>query len=180
MTQYLIRTNKEEKKTYVLKVDKPAENIGLIYTDFNLVSGKRDIILEDLVNPSSNKAIAQIHLYRNGNIVSVNSRKKELSAFTEKGEFKEDGMIIPYQKTPKNILLSNPEYKKLEAMGIIHAYFLGDASALSHVFCFEKGGNLSGIIYEKRADDAAALKGLSLVLAQRIENQDFIFEFIKK
>ena len=65
-------------------------------------------------------------------------------------------------------------------MGLTHAYFLGELSSLSQVFCFEKGSDLSGIVYAKESDDISALKGLSLVLAKRIENQKFIFEFMKR
>ena len=71
-------------------------------------------------------------------------------------------------------------YKGLEKLGRTHAYFLGEKSSLSHIFCFEKDGDFSGIIYSKKSDDENALRGLTLVLAQQIENQDFIFEFIKK
>jgi len=180
MAQYLIRTNREEKKTYVLRVDNPTEIIGLIYTDFNLALKNRDISLEDVVNPLLNKQIVQIHLYQNGNIISINSRKKELSSFTEIGEYKEDGLVIPYRKMTKDILLSKSEYKSLEEMGITHAYFLGEKSMLSQVFCFEKDGNLSGIVHTKEMDFDAALRGLTLSLAQRIEDQEFIFEFMKQ
>ena len=65
-------------------------------------------------------------------------------------------------------------------MGLTHAYSLGDRSSLSQVFCFEKDVNISGIIYAREPDNFSALKGLTLVIAQRIEEQDFIFEFMRK
>lgn len=180
MAQYLIKTDKDEKKTHILRIGNPIESAGLIYTDFNLVPENRDIATEDIVNLLSNKTIAHIHLYKNGNVISVNSRRKELSAYTERGEYKEDGIIIPYRRIAKDVLVSRPEYKTLEEMGVIHAYFLGGRSALSQVFCFEKDGNLSGVVNTKERDDVAALKGLTLTLAQKIEDQEFIFEFMKK
>jgi len=180
MIEYLIRTNREERKTHLLRVETPSEVAGLIYTDFSLNPGDRDILLEDVVNPLSNKAIAQVKLYQNGNIISVHSKRKELSAFTNSGEYKENGIIIPYKKMIRDTLLSRPEYKSLNEMGVTHAYFLGDKSNLSQVFCFEKDGNTSGVIHTKERNNNIALQGITLALAQKIENQDFIFEFIKK
>ena len=180
MVQYLIRTNKDEKKTYILRVGTPAEIAGVIYSNFNLNLGNRDISTEDIVNPLSNKSIARVELNQHGNVVAVKSKRKELSAYTPNGEYKEEGIIIPYRKIAKNILLSRPEYKSLEEMGLTHAYFLGDRSSLSQVFCFEKDADISGVVYARESDDISALKGLALVIAQRIEQQDFIFEFMRK
>ena len=180
MAEYLIRTDNQERKTHVSRVGTPAEVAGLVYTDFNLKLGNRGIASEDVVNPLSDKAIAQIHLYQNGNVIYVNSRRKELSAFTENGDYREDGVIIPYRRMAKDVLLARPEYKALEEMGGTHAYFLGDMSSLSQVFCFAKGSDISGVIHSREADDVSALKGLTLVLAQRIEDQEFLFEFVKK
>lgn len=180
MTQYLVRTDKNEKKTHILRVGTSAEVAGMIYTDFNLGLGNRDISTEDIVNPLSNKSIARVQLYQYGNIIAVNSKKKELSAYTQNGEYKEEGIIIPYRKITKDVLLSKQEYKTLKEMGLTHAYFLGDKSSLSQVFCFEKDADISGVIHARESDDVSALKGLALVLAQRIEDQEFVFEFIKK
>lgn len=180
MAQYLVRTDKNEKKTHLLRVGTPAKVAGILYTDFNLQLGNRDITSEDIVNPLSNKSIARVELYQHGNVVSVRSKRKELSAYTQDEEYKEAGIIIPYRKMSKDVLLSRPEYIALEEMGLTHAYFLGDRSSLSQVFCFAKNSDISGVIYSRESDDTSALKGLSLVLAQRIEDQEFIFEFIKK
>ena len=180
MAQYLVRTDNDEKKTHLLRVGTPAEIAGIIYSDFNLRLGNRDISAEDVVNPLSNKSIARVELYQHGNIIAVRSKRKELSAYTQNGEYKEGGIIIPYKKMSKDVLLSRPEYKTLEEMGLTHAYFLGDRSSLSQVFCFAKDSDISGIIHSREPDDNSALRGLSLVLAQRIEDQEFIFEFMKK
>jgi len=180
MAQYLVRTNKNEKKTYILRVGTPAEIAGVIYSDFNLNLGNRDISTEDIVNFLSNKSIARVELNQHGNVVAVKSKRKDLSAYTQNGEYKEEGIIIPHRKIAKNVLLSRPEYKALEEMGLTHAYFLGDRSSLSQVFCFEKDADISGVIYARELDDLSALKGLALVIAQRIEEQDFIFEFMRK
>jgi len=80
----------------------------------------------------------------------------------------------------KDVLLSRQEYKALEEMGLTHAYFLGYESSLSQVFCFEKDTDISGVIHAREADDVSILKRLALVLAQRIEDQEFVFEFMKK
>ncbi len=180
MAQYLVKTNKDEKRTYILRVGTPTEIAGIIYTDFNLNLGNRDISTEDIVNPLSNKSIARVELYQHGNIVAVRSKRKELFAYTQNGECKEEGIIIPYRKMVKDVLLSRLEYKALEEIGLTHAYFLGDRSSLSQVFCFEKDSDVSGVIHSREPDDLSALKGLSLILAQRIEDQEFIFEFMKK
>ncbi len=180
MAQYLVRTNKDEKKTYLLRAGTPAEIAGIVYTDFNLCLGTRDISAEDIVNPLSNKSIATVELYQHGTIVAIRSKGRELSAYTQSGEYKEGGIIIPYRKICKDVLLSRPEYKALEEMGVTHAYFLGDGSSLSQVFCFKKDSDISGVIHARESDDNSALKGLSLVLAQKIEDQEFIFKFMKK
>lgn len=179
MAQYLVRMDKDEKKTHILRVGTPVEVAGMIYTDFNLGLGNRNISTEDIVNPLSNKSIARVQLYQHGNIVAVNSKRKELSAYTQNREYKEGGIIIPYRKMAKDVLLSRQEYKALGDMGLTHAYFLGDISSLSQVFCFEKDTDISGVIYTRETDDVSALKGLALVLAQKIEDQEFVFEFIR-
>jgi len=180
MEQYIIRTSEKEKKTQIMRVGTPVEIVGTIYTDFNLHLGNRGITEEDIVGPLSNRSIGKIELYQNKNIIAIKSKKKEISAYTLEGEYKEEEIIIPYRKISKESLLAKPEYLALEEMGLTHAYFLGELSSLSQVFCFEKGSDLSGIVYAKESDDISALKGLSLVLAKRIENQKFIFEFMKR
>lgn len=180
MNQYLARTDKEKKKTYILKVGNTQELEGVIYTDFNLRLGNRDISAEDITNPKTNKMIAQVELYKEGNIVSITSKRKELSAYTQNGDYKEDGIIIPYKRVAKDVLLSRTEYRQLKEMGLTHAYILGDTSPISQIFCFEKDSDICGIIYAGKDDNMSALKGLSLVLAQRIEDQEFLFEFMKK
>jgi len=180
MIEYLVKTDKQDKKTHILRVGNPITRLGMVYTNFNLLPKIRDISKEDIINPNTNKEIGEIRLYNEGNIISVKSKRKELSALTQFGEYKENGVIVPYRKLTKAVLLSKKEYKTLEEMGVTHAYFLGDKSPLSHIFCFEKDGNFSGVIYAKEPDDNNALRGLTLALAQKIEDQDFIFEFIRK
>ena len=182
MANYIIRTDKGQKKTYIVRVGTTQKNLGVVFTDFNLHLGIRDITIDDIVNPDNNKSLASIRLYQNENILSVNSKKKELSALSLHGDYKEEGIIIPYRKLTKSMLLSKEEYKALEEMGVTHAYFIGDKSPIAQVFCFEKEGDISGIVYARNPDDdkpSVALKGLTLVLAERIENQDYLFEFLK-
>lgn len=126
------------------------------------------------------KEIGIINLYQHENILSVNSKGKELSSLAKLGEYKENGIITQYRKLTKAFLSSNEEYGGLENLGLTHAYFLEDESPLSHIFCFEREGDFSSIIYSKEADDLNALRGLTLAFAQKIEDQDFIFEFVKK
>lgn len=179
MAQYIIRTDKNRRHTYILKAGDHAETIGMAYTDFHLRPGNRDISSEDIVEPLSNKTIAQARLHQEGNIIAVSLKGKEISAYTKQGEYKENGIIIPYRKMMKDVLLSRQKYEALKNAGLTHAYFLGENSSLHQVLCFEKDSDISGIIQAKGADDISALKGLSLVLAQRVENQEFIFEFMR-
>jgi len=55
-----------------------------------------------------------------------------------------------------------------------------EESDISRVLCYEKNRMLSGVITTRQSDDLSALKGISLVLAQKIENQDYLFEFMKE
>ena len=180
MAEYLIRTDKEERKTHIIRVVRPAEIAGLIYTDFKLQSGNRDINLEDVVNPASNTRIAQVHLYEKGNIISVTARGRELCAVTLGEEYREEGVIIPCRMLPKEVLLAGQHYQELAGLGVTHAYFLGNNSAISQVFCFERDGNISGVVHTKEQDDTSALKGLALTLLKRIKTQEFIFEFMRR
>ena len=180
MIEYVIKTDKKDKRTHILRAGTQTTRLGMIYTDFNLSPETREILTEEIIDPRTNKAIADIRLYNHGNIISVNSKRKELSAMTQFDEYKEDGIIVPYRRLTKAVLLSKEEYKTLEEIGITHAYFLGEKSPISQVFCFERDGDISGVVYSRDSNDTNALKGLTLVLAQRIEEQDFIFEFIRK
>jgi hypothetical protein len=180
MTEYIIKTDKEDKKTHILRAENPAVRLGMIYTDFTILPETREIFTEEIVDPRTNKAIANLEVYNKENILSVNSKREELSAITRDGEYREKGVIIPYSKLAKASLLLKKEYRPLKEMGVTHAYFLGEKSSLLQVFCFEKDGDLSGVVYSRDANDTSALKGLALVLAQRIEEQDFIFEFMRK
>ena len=155
------------------------DRLGLIYTDFSVYHGTRDILREDIVDPKTNRPIGSVTLYRKDNAISVCSGKKEVSALTQKGKYKEDGKVVPYRKLTRQVLLAKEEYRSLEDMGITHAYFLGKKSSLDHVFCLRKGKDLAGII-EAEDSDVNALKGLTLVLAQRVEDQDYIFDFMRK
>ena len=180
MIEYIIKTDKKDKKTHILRAGTPTTRLGMIYTDFNLSPETREILTEEIIDPKTNRAIAEIRLYNDGNTISVNSKRKELSAMTQFGEYKEVGVVVPYRRLTKAVLLSKDEYKALEGMGITHAYFLGGRSPISQVFCFERESDISGVVYSKDSNDDNALKGLALVLAQRIEKQDFIFEFMRK
>jgi len=180
MVEYIIKTDKKDKKTHILRAGTPTVRLGIVYTDFNLSPETREISTEEIIDPKTNKAIAEIRLFNNGNVISINSKREELSAVTQFGEYKEGGVIVPYRRLTKAVLLSRPEYKSLEEMGITHAYFLGESSPISQVFYFERKGDISGVVYSKDSSDNNALKGLALVLAQRIEDQEFIFEFMRK
>jgi hypothetical protein len=180
MTEYIVKTDKQDKKTHILKIGNPVARLGMIYTDFTLLPKIRDISKEEIINPDNNDEIGKIRLYLGGNIISVNSKRKELSALMDNGEYREEGIIIPYRKLTRQFIISKEEYKGLEKFGITHAYFLGEKSSLSKIFCFEKDGDFSGVIYSKESNDENALRGLTLALAQQIENQDFVFEFMKK
>ena len=179
MRDYLIRTDRETKKTHIVRLGTPNESVGMIYTDFNFYQGMRDIALEDVVDLQNIK-IARVKLFGDKDLIDVRNKQGELSAFSRDHEYTENGVIIPYRKLSKTQLLERPEYTVLEEMGITHAYFLAEKSDLSQVLCYEREGELSGVVTAKKDSDLVALKGLSLVLAQKIEDQDYIFEFVRK
>ena len=180
MNRYLIRTNSEEKKTQIVRLGNPMERLGMIYTDFLIRPENRDITKEDIVNPSTNKPIGQVKLYGRENLIAVRVNGKDIASFNRDGRYFERGKIIPFVRYGKKDL-SSEKYAKLMNMGIDHAYSLGKDSTLSHIFCFERNGGLASIVFGKKEtveiDDA--LKGLALSLAKRIENQDYVFEFLK-
>ena len=62
MSRYLIRTDKKERKTQIVRIVDPLERIGIIYTDFLLKPESRDITKEDIVDPDTNKTIGQLRL----------------------------------------------------------------------------------------------------------------------
>lgn len=142
MIKYLIRTDADEKRTHILQTGNHGARLGVIYTDFLAYEGMRDIMDEEIIEHKTKKPIARIKVNNLRDVVSVTSSKmfghKEISGFSKKGEYRENGIIIPCKKVAKAVLLANPEYKKLEDMGISHAYFLDtdDKSALLSVFCF--------------------------------------------
>jgi hypothetical protein len=179
MRDYLIRTEREGKKTHIVRLGSPNENVGMIYTDFNFYQGVRDLSIEDVVN-SKNKRIARVSLFGDRDLISVGNKQGELSAFSRDQEYTENGVVIPYRKLTRTQLLERPEYEALEDLGVTHAYFLAEKSDLSQVLCYEKDGEISGVVSAKKDSDLVALKGLSLVLAQKIEDQDYIFEFVRK
>ena len=182
MTEYLIRTSHAEKKTYLIKNDaKDFKYMGIIYTDFLLNPGTRDISLEDIADPKTNKTLAQLQLGKTDRI-TVYSKGKEIAAYAKNDEYRENGTIITYTRTPKSLIISRQEYKHLEEMGLTHVFYFQGESSLGHVLCFEKDKNLAGLVYAKEREDelSQALRGLVLVLASRIESQEYILEFLRK
>lgn len=177
--EYIIRTTKADKKTHIMVPEKPVIGIGKIYTDFLLNPGSRDIDFEEIVD-YSNSLIGNIRIYSNGELVSVNQGRKKLGSLSLQGEYRENGVIVPYRRISKTILLGNQNYKPLEERGLSHAYFFDEQSSLTSVFCFEKEGEISGVVDARQSSEENALKGLLFVLAKRLEAQDFIFEFIRK
>ncbi|MFH1073375.1 MAG: hypothetical protein V1743_08150 [Nanoarchaeota archaeon] len=182
MTQYIIRTKKEEKRTYLFHMGQTPECLAMLYTDFYVRQGMRAITLEDAVNPRTHRELAKIQLYTEDAIISVMRNNREISGLTMAEEYREDGIIVPCTKLTKPRILSKEEYTPLEELGVTHAYVLGDKSSLSQVFCFEREGDLAGIVFikdRKDHDPVLALKALPLVLAERIIAQDYLFEFVR-
>ncbi|MEA3229461.1 MAG: hypothetical protein U9P44_00975 [archaeon] len=180
MTEYLIRTDRKEKQTYIVKLGDSNKMIGLIYTDFVLYSGCRSIFIEDIVDSGSNEKIAEIKLYDNGNIFSVYLEEKKFSSIDLAEVYKDETDVISYEKHDKAQLLEKQGCLGLEDMGISHAYFFeGD---MTQVFCFEKSGDVAGIVtmkYEGTDSDRVMLKALPLIMAERIRKQDYLFRFLK-
>lgn len=181
MEKYLVKTNKDEKKTQIVRLGENPERIGLVYTDFLIRPGIRDINSEEIVDPLTNKAIGQIRIFRKKDIIVVRTNGKEIAALGRDGSYREDGLDIPFRRYDKKDL-SSERYSQLRSLGLNHAYSLGEKSQLSHLFCFERNGDLASLVYSKEGAEGGlnlALKSLALALAQRIENQDYVFEFLK-
>lgn len=179
MTQYVVRT--KEGRTYLGKLDDGMQLLAFTYTDYHLLPDTRDISLEDIVEPKKKKAIARATLYRKKNYLTIDRKRQSLAAVTRKGEYFEDGEAIEIEKIPAKELLKKEEYKDLERMGLTHAYFVKKPSPISEVFCFEKNGDISGTISirkSKEDDLTLALKGFALVMAKRIEDQEYLRAFM--
>ncbi len=178
MTDYLIRTDIEHKKTFLAKLGTSNKLIGTIYTEFLVSRTRRDITIEDVVN-SDLKLIANIHLLNKNNYVELLRKRKTLSAFTKDKQYFEDGKQVPYKMVSKTELLINPTYASLKELGITHAYFLADQSVISNIFCYEKDENISAIVSVKKDEDDVALRSIPLFLSERIMKQEYVFSFIK-
>src|SRR3989344_4400928 len=104
MTQYIIRTDREERKTHILRLDSrkdreekdKVERIGLIYTDFILREGMRDISAEDVVNPINKKVLARVNLLKGSKLISL-GKFRELASIDECGVYTERGKAVPYR-----------------------------------------------------------------------------------
>ena len=180
MSRYLIRTDKGERKTQIVRMENPLEKVGLIYTDFLLKPKGRDITKEDIVDPETNQPLGQVRLYGKNNLIVVRFEGKDIATLDRKGVYKENGEELPFRKYDAQNLLSE-KYAKLREMGLDHAYSLGKKSQLSHIFCFEKDNSLASIVFDRNGSRGIgiALNGLALSLAKRLENQDYVFEFLK-
>jgi len=180
MNRYLIRTDKDERKTLIVRMGNPLERVGLIYTDFLLRQGNRDITREDIVNPETSKPIGQVRLYRKDNLIVVRFDGKDIAILDRNGTYNEDGEEVPFRRYDARNLTSE-KYQRLREMGLDHAYSLGQKSQLSHIFCFEKDNSLASLVFSRDGNEGTqtALTGVALSLARRIENQDYVYEFLK-
>lgn len=179
MNRYLIRTDKNERKTRIVSLGNPSKMIGLVYTDFLLRLGGKEITKEEVVNPETDKPIGQIVLHRKNDLVVVEYGGKEIAALSKTGDYREGGQKMPI-KTYSADDLPQEKYANMRAMGLKYAYSLSEKSRISHAFCFERGNNLAGIVFGRDGEERSeALKGLALILAKRIESQDYVFEFLK-
>ena len=169
MNRYLIRTDREENKTQILKLGNPVERIGLIYTDFILRPGTRDITKEEIVDPETSKSIGQVRLYRKDDLIVVRFGGKDVVVIDREGTYTENGEKIPFRRYDVKDLTSE-RYSKLIEMGLDHAYSLGDKSQLSHIFCFGKDNSLASVVFGRSGSEGTevALKGLGLSLSKRI------------
>jgi hypothetical protein len=183
MAEYIIKTDSNAKKTYLVSsLEEKPEVIGLIYTDFLFYKGIRDITQEEIVDPKTKKPIGKVKLYTLDSIISVMPKgilKAELVSFSQEGEYKESGKIIPIRKVASQIVLAKPEYKNLANSGLIEAYGFAKDSLLDEMFCFEKGDDLSAVVHTKKEDLDSALTGLVLALSRRIERQEYLFNLFR-
>ena len=106
MNRYLIRTDREENKTQILKLGNPVERIGLIYTDFILRPGTRDITKEEIVDPETSKSIGQVRLYRKDDLIVVRFGGKDVVVIDREGTYTENGEKIPLDKDLWDVIKS--------------------------------------------------------------------------
>jgi len=180
MAKYLIRTNGRERKTHITGLGNSSERLGLVYTDFLLRPENRDITKEEVIDPLTNKSIGEIRLNWKGNLIVIRSNGKNICTINEKGEYHEEDKRIPFRRYGKKDLMSE-KYERLRNMGLDYAYSLGENSTISHAFCFERDGDLASVVFGKNEDVNIndALKGLGLSLFKRVEDQDYVFEFVR-
>ena len=149
-----------------------------MYADFILKANSRDIKREDIIDMDTNKPIGQIRLFNRDGIISVRFRSKEVASIDREETYKENGNKIKIQRYDSDVLTSE-KYDGLREMGLDHAYSLGKKSNIAYVYCFEREENLAGVVIGRDDEsEEAPFKGLALTLAKRIENQDFINEFL--
>lgn len=179
MGKYKVRTDRDEKKTYIVDTENEG-NAYLIYTDFVLRPKFRDISKEDIVTENWKKRVGKIILRNGDDTFTINKKRRELCGIDQDLQYRELGNPITYKRQIRDVLLSRPEYENMDDDGLSHAYFFEDASELSSVFCYEKDGNVSGLINTKNEDRDSMLKGLPFVLLKRIDDQEYLFDFMKK
>ncbi len=180
MTKYLIKTDTEERKTHIIKLQSPIERIGLVYTDFIVRPDTRDISREEIVNPQINKSIGHVNLHKKEGLVSVTFEGREIATINRDGGYKEDSKEVPIRRY-NSTDLSSDKYARLKQMGLTHAYSLGEESSLAYVFCFARNGGLASIAISREEKEGTniALKGLALSIATRVEEQDYLFDFLR-
>lgn len=180
MEKFLIRTNKNEKRTYIAKAGNLVKLIALTYTDFKPRLGiSKDITDEEIINPENKKPLAHIQLYQDNDLITIRQKRENLFSIKDNGTYEENGKKIAIRKVNRAMLPKEECYTKMASLGLTHAYFI-DNSPLSIVYCFEREGDISGIVYSKDSSIESVLGGLALVLAKRIEDNELIFKFMKK
>lgn len=179
MTDYMLRTDANEKKTTIVRLGDTPQTVGMIYTDFLLQPSSRDISLEDVIG-QKRKVIARIRLFTEEDIlISVESMgiiKKRLGAINGTKQYIERGKLVPYRRLSREALRST--YPGGEEIGITHGYELDPSSQYTRIICCSRESNLAGII-QTRNQGASFLPAIPLVLLDRIESQDYVFEFIR-
>ncbi len=170
---YLMKATNNE--THLVKLE-PLEPLAYAATDFLVRSDSPISLVQKIKNTQNDKQVAEVRLYDKATIEIFKGRK-QVSSFDGK-DYHEHGKLVSLKEVKRPWLLSNG-YEDYQDEGITHGYFLPQSSNLERVICFEKEGELSAIIESKKDEIDAVLIGLTLALYSRIEQQEYVFGFLK-
>jgi hypothetical protein len=116
------------------------------------------------------KKIGYIEITAEG--ISCTVQNKEIASF-KKNLYFENGINKSVQDVPKQSLGQQDQF------GLQRAYSFDKESSLESVVCFEKEGNIAGLISTRNKNDDAAYRGLLVTIAQRLSKQEYIIRLLQ-